>query len=308
MTDADVDGSHIRTLLLTFFYRQMPELIQNGYLYIAQPPLYKVTRNKKDMYVKDQRALDEYLLRIASDHSRVVTAQGELGGQELRTLLEKVLSYEERLEKLASRRDARVVDALVQGCELGVGTLQDEAALNAQVELMRADLKRRMPDALGRLEALVTVDPETQAKKLVVRTDVNGGLRQSVFDHAFLSSPEYQELVNLREAFKAFGKAPYTVKVGDGEVIALSVQEVMAAVRKDAQKGLGLQRYKGLGEMNPEQLWETTLDENARSLLQVQIKHADTADDVFSKLMGDAVDPRRDFIQANALSVANLDV
>ncbi|ATB29490.1 DNA topoisomerase (ATP-hydrolyzing) subunit B [Melittangium boletus] len=308
MTDADVDGSHIRTLLLTFFYRQMPELIQNGYLYIAQPPLYKVTRNKKDMYVKDQRALDEYLLRIASDHSRVVTANGELGGQELRSLLEKVLAYEERLEKLASRRDARVVDALVQGCALGVGTLSDEAALREQSEHMRAYLKARMPDALGRLEALVAEDPETQTKKLVVRTDVNGGLRQSVFDHAFLSSPEYQELLSLRDAFKALGQAPFTVKVGDGEVKALSVQEVLAAVRKDAQKGLGLQRYKGLGEMNPEQLWDTTMNPTTRTLLQVRVEDAVESDEIFSLLMGEAVEPRREFIERNALDVQNLDI
>jgi len=308
MTDADVDGSHIRTLLLTFFYRQMPELIQSGYLYIAQPPLYKVTRNKKDMYVKDQRALDEYLLRIASEHSRVVTANGELGGLELRSLLEKVLAYEERLEKLASRRDARVVDALVQNCLLSASTLTDEAALNEQVALMRVDLKNRMPDALGRLEALVVADPETQTKKLLVRTDVNGGLRQSVFDHAFLSSPEYQELVNLRDAFKALGQAPYTVKVGDGEVKALSVQEVLAAVRKDAQKGLGLQRYKGLGEMNPEQLWDTTMNPTTRTLLQVRVEDAVESDEIFSLLMGEAVEPRREFIERNALDVQNLDI
>ncbi|MBM7112795.1 DNA topoisomerase (ATP-hydrolyzing) subunit B [Archangium primigenium] len=308
MTDADVDGSHIRTLLLTFFYRQMPELIQNGYLYIAQPPLYKVTRNKKDMYVKDQRGLDEYLLRIASDHSRVVTAGAELGGQELRVLLEKVLAYEERLEKLASRRDARVVDALVQGCALNVGTLSDEAALGEQVERMRAYLKLRMPDALGRMETSLVEDPETQTKKLLVRTDVNGGLRQSVFDHAFLSSPEYQELVGLRDAFSALGPAPYRVKVGDEEVRALTVQEVLAVVRKDAQKGLAMQRYKGLGEMNPEQLWDTTMNPTTRTLLQVRVEDAVESDEIFSLLMGEAVEPRREFIERNALDVQNLDI
>jgi DNA gyrase subunit B len=308
MTDADVDGSHIRTLLLTFFYRQMPELIQSGYLYIAQPPLYKVTRNKKDLYVKDQRGLNDYLLRIASDHSRVVTPHGELGGTELRTLLEKVLTYEERLEKLAARRDARVVDALVQGTTLSASTLANEALLGEQVEQMRAYLKARMPDTLGRLDVAPVDDPETQTKKLVVKTDINGGMRQSVFDHGFLSSPEYLELVSLREAFAALGKAPYTVKMGDGEVRALSVQEVLEAVRKDAQKGLGLQRYKGLGEMNPEQLWDTTMNPATRTLLQVRIEDAVESDEIFSLLMGEAVEPRREFIERNALNVQNLDI
>ncbi|WNG31007.1 DNA topoisomerase (ATP-hydrolyzing) subunit B [Cystobacter fuscus] len=308
MTDADVDGSHIRTLLLTFFYRQMPELIQSGYLYIAQPPLYKVTRNKKDLYVKDQRGLNDYLLRIASDHSRVVTPGGELGGSELRSLLEKVLTYEERLEKLAARRDARVVDALVQGCDLNVATLSNEALLAEQVTRLRAHLQLRMPDTLGRLEATIVDDPEAQAKKLVVKTDINGGLRQSVFDHAFLSSPEYQELTSLHDAFASLGKAPYKVKVGDGEVLALSVQEVLEAVRKDAQKGLGLQRYKGLGEMNPEQLWETTMNPATRTLLQVRVEDAVESDEIFSLLMGEAVEPRREFIERNALNVQNLDI
>ncbi|ATB44149.1 DNA gyrase subunit B [Cystobacter fuscus] len=308
MTDADVDGSHIRTLLLTFFYRQMPELIQNGYLYIAQPPLYKVTRNKKDLYVKDQRGLNDYLLRIASDHSRVVTPGGELGGAELRSLLEKVLTYEERLEKLAARRDARVVDALVQGSSLNVATLSNEAVLGEQVAQMRAYLQLRMPDTLGRLDTTIVDDPESQAKKLVVKTDINGGLRQSVFDHGFLSSPEYQELVSLHDSFASLGKAPYKVKVGDGEVLALSVQEVLEAVRKDAQKGLGLQRYKGLGEMNPEQLWETTMNPATRTLLQVRIEDAVESDEIFSLLMGEAVEPRREFIERNALNVQNLDI
>jgi DNA gyrase subunit B len=308
MTDADVDGSHIRTLLLTFFYRQMPELIQNGYLYIAQPPLYKVTRNKKDLYVKDQRALNDYLLRIASDHSRVVTPGGELGGSELRSLLEKVLTYEERLEKLAARRDARVVDALVQGTRLNVATLSNESLLAEQVTQMRAYLQMRMPDTLGRLDATVVNDPESLAKKLVVKTDINGGLRQSVFDHGFLSSPEYQELVSLHDSFASLGKAPFKVKVGDGEVLALSVQEVLEAVRKDAQKGLGLQRYKGLGEMNPEQLWDTTMNPATRTLLQVRIEDAVESDEIFSLLMGEAVEPRREFIERNALNVQNLDI
>ena len=176
---------------------------------------------------------------------------------------------EERLEKLGTRRDARVVDALVQATALRVETLADEAALRAQVDLMRAHIQARTPDMLNRFEVEFPADLEHHTQKLVVRTDINGGLRQSVFDHGFLSSPEYQELLGLRAAFTSLGGAPYTVRLGDDEVKVGSVQEVLAAVRKDAQKGLGLQRYKGLGEMNPEQLWETTMNPTTRTLLHI---------------------------------------
>jgi DNA gyrase subunit B len=308
MTDADVDGSHIRTLLLTFFFRQMPELLQKGYLYIAQPPLYKVTRNKKDMYVKDERALNEYLLRSASEHSRVVTPAGELGGTELKDLLEKVITYEERLEKQAKRRDARVVDALLQATRVTADTLADDAAMEAAVKDVYTYFERRMPDVLGRVTYSLAQDPEHHTKKLVFRTDVNGAMRETVLDHAFLSSPEYVDLAALRDAFKSLGQAPYRVKLDGGELTAFSVQEVLAAVRKDAQKGLGLQRYKGLGEMNPEQLWETTMDPTRRTLLQVRIEDAVESDEIFSLLMGEAVEPRREFIERNALDVQNLDI
>ncbi|MCP3099146.1 DNA topoisomerase (ATP-hydrolyzing) subunit B [Myxococcus sp. K15C18031901] len=308
MTDADVDGSHIRTLLLTFFFRQMPELLQKGYLYIAQPPLYKVTRNKKDKYVKDQRALDEYLLGIATEHGRVLTPAGELGGADLKALLEKVITYEQRLEKQAKRRDARVVDAVVQGGRLTADMLNDEAALEAAVQGAYAEFKRRMPDVLGRVEHEAVVDSEHQGKKLVFRSDVNGAMRDTVFDHAFLSSPEYQDLLSLRASFDSLGKAPYVVKVDGGSVTAFSVQEVHAALRKDAQKGLGMQRYKGLGEMNPEQLWETTMNPATRTLLQVRVEDAVESDEIFSLLMGEAVEPRREFIERNALDVQNLDI
>ncbi|RKG76501.1 DNA topoisomerase (ATP-hydrolyzing) subunit B [Corallococcus terminator] len=308
MTDADVDGSHIRTLLLTFFYRQMRELIDRGYVYIAQPPLYKVTRNKKDIYVKDERALNEYLLKIAAEHTRVKTPNGELGGSEFKALLEKVITYEERLEKQAKRRDARIVDAVVQATKLSAELLTDEAAVLGEYDAMRAYCERRMPDVVGRMLKDVQQDPEHQAKKLIISTDVNGSMKESVFDHAYLSSPEYLELVNLREAFNALGKAPYRVQVDAGEVTAFSVQEVLAAVRKDAQKGLGLQRYKGLGEMNPEQLWDTTMNPLTRTLLQVRVEDAVESDDIFSLLMGEAVEPRREFIERNALDVQNLDI
>jgi DNA gyrase subunit B len=173
---------------------------------------------------------------------------------------------------------------------------------------MYSYFRTRMPDVLGRVKHDRPVDTEHHTKKLVFSTEVNGSMRETVLDHAFLSSPEYLELVGLREAFGALGRPPYTVKLEAGEVTAYSVQEVLAAVRKDAQKGLGLQRYKGLGEMNPEQLWDTTMNPATRTLLQVQLKDAVESDEIFSLLMGEAVEPRREFIEKNALDVQNLDI
>jgi DNA gyrase subunit B len=213
MTDADVDGSHIRTLLLTFFYRQMPELITNGFLYIAQPPLYKVTRNKKDTYLKDEGALDEFLFRIASERAKVVTPGGELEGQALRSLLEKVVSYKQRLAKLAARRDSRVVDALVQSARIDETTLLDMDTLQVEVDKMQSYLEARFPEVLDKIQVLRREDPEHQSKKLVFRTEVNGATRETVLDYAFLSSPEYRELLTLRDAFADLGPAPYTVKL-----------------------------------------------------------------------------------------------
>jgi len=308
MTDADVDGSHIRTLLLTFFYRQMPELISNGFLYIAQPPLYKVTRNKKDTYLKDEGALDEYLFRIASERARVVTEKGEISGAALRALLEKVVAYKQRLDKLAGRRDPRVVDSLVQAARMDETTLLDKDALQVEVDKMEEYLEARFPEVLEKTAVERREDPEHQSKKLVFRTEHNGSPRETVLDYAFLSSPEYKELCALREAFADLGPAPYVVKLEEGEVRAQSVQEILEKTRQDASKGLNIQRYKGLGEMNPEQLWETTMSPARRTLLQVRVDDGVEADEIFSLLMGEEVEPRREFIEKNALDVQNLDI
>jgi DNA gyrase subunit B len=308
MTDADVDGSHIRTLLLTFFYRQMPELIQNGYLYIAQPPLYKITRNKKDRYLKDDDNLNRYLLRIAAERIRVQAEGEELTGEKLERVMEKVIGYQRRLEKLALRRDPRIIDALVQAARVDAPTLLDLDGLNAEVEKMVEYCQSRYPDVLAQLKVFRKDDPEHHAKKLVFKTEVNGAPKETVIDHAFLSSPEYQELCEMRAVFLALGAPPYTVHTEDGEVRSYTVQEVLAAVQQDARRGLGIQRYKGLGEMNPEQLWETTMNPATRTLLQVRIEDAVESDEIFSLLMGEAVEPRREFIERNALEVQNLDI
>jgi DNA gyrase subunit B len=314
MTDADVDGSHIRTLLLTFFYRQMPELISKGYLFVAQPPLYKVTRGKKELFLKDQRGLDEHLMRIGVERCSVIpTALGGVEGEEirgpaLRSLLEAIRQYQERLNKLARRRDPRILDALVQAARVDETTLLDMDALVDEVEKMHLWLKERSPEVLAQLRSFRKDDPEHHAKKLVFRTEVNGSPKETVLDHAFLASPEYAELVQLRRAFGQLGPSPWTVKLEEGEKTALRVQDILAAVLADASRGLAIQRFKGLGEMNPEQLWETTMNPDSRTLLQVRVEDAVEADEIFSLLMGEAVEPRREFIEKNALDVQNLDI
>jgi DNA gyrase subunit B len=308
MTDADVDGSHIRTLLLTFFYRQMPELIAKGYLYIAQPPLYKITRNKKDRYLKDDDALDQYLLGIAAERAQVQVVDRILEGETMRAVLGKVIQYQRRLAKLGLRRDARVIDALVQAAHIDAETLLDMEKLQIEASRMEAYFESRYPDILDHLKLSRQEDPEHQSKKLVFRTEVNGSPRETVLDTPFLSSPEYRELVGMRQVFESLGPAPYTVKLESADVLAFTVQEMLAAVQNDARKGIGIQRYKGLGEMNPEQLWETTMDPTRRTLLQVRVEDAVQSDEIFSLLMGEAVEPRREFIERNALEVQNLDV
>jgi DNA gyrase subunit B len=309
MTDADVDGSHIRTLLLTFFYRQMPELLQSGYLYIAQPPLYKVTRNKKELYLKDEAARDAYDLDLAKQHAKVISGGGRtLEGDELRELLSKIISYQDRLKKLSLRRDPRVLDALVQAAQIEAGTLLELERLNAEAEKIIAYLEAHSPEVAGRLEMFRKPDPEHQSKKLVFRTEVNGSPRETVLDHAFLSGPEYAELMAMKGSLAQLGAPPHTVQFDDESSTAQTVQQVWDRVRQGVSKGLNIQRYKGLGEMNPEQLWETTMDPARRTLLQVKVEDVVEADEIFSLLMGEAVEPRREFIEKNALDVQNLDI
>ncbi|MFL5322505.1 MAG: DNA topoisomerase (ATP-hydrolyzing) subunit B [Myxococcaceae bacterium] len=308
MTDADVDGSHIRTLLLTFFYRQMPELIQSGYLYIAQPPLYKVTRGKKELFLKNEGVYAEYLMDIAAEHTRVKTPKGEISKLGVKELLGKIDRYQARLDKLAKRRDWRVLDALVQATQINEQTLQDREKLEEQLAELQAYCEKRHPDVMNQLAAVFAKDLEHGGFRVTLRSEINGSPRDTVLDHAFLVSPEYAELLKLRDALKDLGPAPYTVEFENGEVTVNTVQDLYKAVKDDAQKGLGIQRFKGLGEMNPEQLWETTMNPARRTLLQVRVEDAVESDEIFSLLMGEQVEPRREFIEKNALEVQNLDI
>jgi DNA gyrase subunit B len=311
MTDADVDGSHIRTLLLTFFFRQMPELIEKGYIYIAQPPLYKLTRNRKDVYCKDNEAKNEFLLTIASERTRLLGGPSAPGtvvkAEELKGLLKKVITYEARLAKMALRHDVRVVDAAVQAADLSPQTLTLVEALNAELEKVEEYLDAHHPDFKDFAHFQAEADPAHSARRLVISSEVNGSPRKTVIDTGFLTSPEYRELHAVKEAFAALGAGPWRLDIG-GTVTEVSTwQAILKRALDDAQSGITMQRYKGLGEMNPEQLQETTMDPTKRTLLQVKVTDAIAADDWFSKLMGEEVEPRRVFIKENARN-ANLDV
>jgi DNA gyrase subunit B len=304
MTDADVDGSHIRTLLLTFFYRQMPQLIEQGYLYIAQPPLYKVKRGNSEQYLKDQEALENYLIDTGLEDCTLTLASGEVrSGHDLRDVVEKARAVAGILDGLHSRYDRDVVEQAAIAGALNPDVHDDpvRAAEAAAYIARRLDI---LADEFERgWEGKVLDNGD-----LVFERTVRGVREAATIDAALLGSADARKLdartQNLQEVYV---KAATLARKGS-ETAIRGPRALLDAVFVQGRKGIAMQRYKGLGEMNAEQLWETTLDPNVRSLLQVKVREADAADDIFTKLMGDDVDPRRAFIQENALAVANLDV
>jgi len=303
MTDADVDGSHIRTLLLTFFFRQMRAVIDNGYLYIAQPPLFKVSRGKSEQYLKDERALEDYLVAQGSEGAVLKLASGEQrAGADLAALVEEARAMQRLLRGLHSRYDrAAVEQAALAGALKPLKTADDEAGPERAAELsarMNAIAEETERGWSGRVE---------NGGYVLTRT-LRGVAYAITLDAGLLGSAEARRLDEhakpLRDAFA--GPAAFMRRGEEANVSGPA--ELLEAVNAAGRKGVAVQRYKGLGEMNKDQLWETTLDREARSLLQVRIREVDAADDIFVKLMGDVVEPRRDFIQENALNVANLDV
>jgi DNA gyrase subunit B len=313
MTDADVDGSHIRTLLLTFFYRQMPEVIRRGYLYIAQPPLYKVKKGKKEQFLKDDEALSRYLRDAGVDGLLLRTESGvPVSGEPLRRLIDDLGRFRALLHKLSRKLDERVVEAFVRTAGISRDDLGSPDKLSAAEAAIRAYLGAKYPD-FGSLEASVERDEEHGGYSLVVVSRKAATQLRTVFDFAFLASGDYEKLREIESGVAALGKPPFYAidsvdqpldkadRVGDAD-------SLYRFVDTRARKGLDVQRYKGLGEMNADTLWETTMDPDARVLLQVRIDDAVQAEELFSVLMGDEVEPRREFIENNALSVKNLDI
>jgi len=304
MTDADVDGAHIRTLLLTFFFRQMPALIEGGHLYIAQPPLYKVTRGKSEQYLKDERALEDYLIATGLDDCVFKLASGEeRGGRDLQALVEDARVIRSVLHSLHSRYNRSVVEQAAIA-----GVLNSRVTGNPETANAAADYIARRLDVLAEEVERGWSGRFVEGEGFFFERTVRGVKDAAVIDAALLSSAEARKLDEYAQALQETYPRPGTLRRKDVETVIHGPVGLFESVTDTGRKGVALQRYKGLGEMNPDQLWETTLDTNERSLLQVKIKEVDEADDIFTKLMGDVVEPRREFIQSNALSVANLDV
>jgi DNA gyrase subunit B len=312
MTDADVDGSHIRTLLLTFFYRQMRELIERGYLYIAQPPLFKVKRGKTERYVKDERELEHYLLDLALSGA-IVTAGpdgAEIAPEALRTLLTAASQYKRVLAPLALRRlDDRVIDAAVWEGAPREEDLADAGALRDRIApALEAQIAGQA--AAGEMLSWSTEpDPEHGGHRLLAATRRAGVELRTPLDTAFIRSPDFQKLVELAGAMNEVARAPFHIQRGAeaSEEMATPIA-LLERLLVLGEKGLSIQRYKGLGEMNPDQLADTTMNAASRTLLQVRAPDDVEADDAFTTLMGDEVEPRRQFIERNALDVQNLDI
>ncbi len=310
MTDADVDGSHIRTLLLTFFYRHFHELIDNGYIYIAQPPLFRVKKGRDERYLKDESELSSYLMDLGvKDVS--VTARGQDGavsGDPLREVLRELGEIDELLNVLGHKScHPTLAMVLAEHPEVTGELLSDADGLRAAMEQVRTEVLQRDPD-LDPVELEYTEDSEHSCERVVVRTKTNGAAARSTVDKNLLALPEFRRLRRLVVDTEKIGKPPFTISTGKAEVEAGSLRELHELIMVAARKGLDIQRYKGLGEMNPTQLWETTMDPERRTLLQVRVGQGAVADALFSTLMGDVVEGRRKFIEENALDVRNLDV
>ena len=301
MTDADVDGSHIRTLLLTFFYRQMPELVERGHIYIAQPPLYKAKLGKEERYLKDEHELNEFMLRQALVDAALHPAvrREPIRGDALAQLAKSMLLAEAVIERVARWIDRDVLQALLRG---------------VQIDLSRRDLAEASVEALAAALPAIGIhvsphfDPKTERYQVRIERTRHGNMRVTAIDSEFVHSGDYAQIRSTAEMLRGLVGVGAYVQRGERKHPVRDFGEAMKWLLAEVQKSMSLQRYKGLGEMNPAQLWETTMDPASRRLLRVQIEDGIAADEIFTKLMGDEVEPRRAFIESNALGVRNLDV
>ncbi|BCM23744.1 DNA topoisomerase (ATP-hydrolyzing) subunit B [Methyloradius palustris] len=304
MTDADVDGAHIRTLLLTFFYRQMTELVERGHIYIAQPPLYKVKQGRDERYLKDEHELDEYLLQSALKGAELLTKEGgeTLTGEPLAAIAKQMVLTEAVIRRLVSLYDESVLRALQD--------IPDIAELDLNTKEGAEKAAAQLRPLLGHTgsEVIVGFNQETESYRLEVNKYVHGNLQCCVIDSDFLASGDYRQISRISIMLQGLIGAGALIKRGEKEQSVSTFKAALDWLLGEAKHNLGIQRYKGLGEMNPEQLWETTMDPKVRRLLKVQIDDAIAADEIFTTLMGDQVEPRRAFIENNALGVNNLDI
>ncbi len=310
MTDADVDGSHIRTLLLTFFYRQMPELVERGHIYIAQPPLYKVKQGKNEQYIKDDAALNAYLLNLALENASIVLSDGSvINNEKLTSLSADYQTIQSVVDRLSRTMDEGALRAIANGVRLNLDT---EAYANKAAEDLNQYFSS-LTDRSAKPQIIVQKDERTERYRLMLSRRVHGNTKLSIIDSDFVHGADYESLARASAALTNVLGSGAIVKRGDPdktmkEASVKDFREAMEWLLAEAERGVSRQRYKGLGEMNPEQLWETTMDTNTRTLLRVQIEDAIAADQVFTTLMGDEVEPRRAFIETNALIARNIDV
>jgi DNA gyrase subunit B len=304
MTDADVDGAHIRTLLLTFFFRHMRKLIEEGHLFIAQPPLYRLRKGKRDVYIKDEGAFVEFLISISADSVKLLDDGGRAIPQDRAEAVVR-LSYSRLalLERIDRESDARIA-AIYARSGLTHEHLADRERL--------VSVASQVTTALELADEAVEIVPDEAHGGVKLRVHLNGEAQVSHasldFDFGFFSSPEYRDLLRLEEQIRSFGDGPFSAEIGREALTLDNLDEVWPLVDRAVRKDLSIQRYKGLGEMNPDQLWETTMNPDTRTLLRVRLEDFADADEIFSVLMGDQVDPRREFIETNALAVRNLDI
>lgn len=301
MTDADVDGAHIRTLLLTFFYRQMPELVERGHIYIAQPPLYKVKQGRREQYVKDQPEMNQYLLQLALQDAELQLGNGAepLSGATLAELANDYWVTEAVIDRESRNIDREVLHALLFAPKVELAT-EEQAKASAQ------GILNHMNDASVSIEPVFDDHNDCYLLKIVRRQ--HGNLNHTYLDQTFATSGDYQQMLKTQAWLSGFVGKEAIIKRGNDSRPAKTFREALDWLLSESKKGLTVQRYKGLGEMNPEQLWETTMDPTVRRLMKVQIEDAMSADDIFTTLMGDNVEPRRAFIETNALVARNIDV
>lgn len=309
MTDADVDGSHIRTLLLTFFYRQMPELIERGHVYIGLPPLYKLKQGKQELYLKDDTALNAYLISSAVDNAELTYSPSAppISGEALEKLLRDYQAALDQIERLGHRFDANVLTAMLEHAPIEAHQWNDPAAMQTWLDGIALNLAT---SGLGKPRYRLALRPahgEHPAAIEVVR-DQHGLSHTWLLPQPFFNSSEFRPILNASQQLAALIQVDAVVRRGNASRGVVRFAEVRSWLLDEAKKGRTIQRFKGLGEMNPEQLWETTVNPETRRMLQVGVEDAIAADQMFSMLMGEAVEPRRDFIEANALKVANLDI
>jgi DNA gyrase subunit B len=334
MTDADVDGAHIRTLLLTFFFRQMPEIIERGYLFIAQPPLYKIKKGGKEQYLKNDNELQAYLLKSALDAVSVSLGGKVIPPSQLAASVKACFAYTQAVRRYAFRAEPEIINAMIFDADFGEEHLKDEVVLAERMKVVEEYVKKK---GIRELTYTVTKDEEHSSYRAEVSTTTANGRKATTISREFVTSADYRELSKMAQNMLALGFGPFKLvwdgvketkkstaaaeaaqdaetearPIDDSMVdynTALDVFELGEKIVAFSKKGMTVQRYKGLGEMNAEQLWETTMDPTKRVLQRVTVEDAVASDSIFSILMGEAVEPRREFIESNALRVKNLDV